>query len=47
MSTRKSSFQMVYRSNLTRIVDFMELPKNPHISQDATNFVENIYEIHQ
>jgi hypothetical protein len=46
-STGKSTFQIVYGANPKGIVDLVDLPANPYISPDATNFVENIREIHQ
>ena len=46
-STGKSVFQIVYGANPKGVADLVDLPTDPYLSKDATDFVENIQGIHQ
>jgi hypothetical protein len=47
ISIGKYAFQVVYGANPKGIVDLVDLPANPYFIRDATDFLENICEIHQ
>jgi hypothetical protein len=43
----KYAFKIVYSANPEGIVDLVDLPANTYNNSDASDFVENICEVHQ